>query len=161
MKKFNHQQNWTHILGIALSFAVSMPLLAAAEADSKQINASAKTNQAAIEIPRSVFTIPVKAADGRDPFFPLSRRMVVETKPGKIGETPTPPPVAVSLKGISRGAGNKRFALINDKTFTVDDEHEVVMNNSRVRIHCIEIKEDSVIVEVNGVRQELRMRPGL
>lgn len=148
-------------LGLTFSLAVTVPLLAVAETVSKPSSPSTKTNQAEIEVPRSVFTIPTKAGDGRDPFFPLSRRMVVEAKPDNSAETPTPVPVALSLKGISRGAGSKRYALINDKTFTVGDESEVVINNSRVRIHCIEIKEDSVIVEVNGARQELRMRPGI
>ena len=160
MKIFNHQQNWKFILGLTFSFAVTAPLLAVAETVSKPSSPSTKTNQAEIEIPRSVFTIPAKAGDGRDPFFPLSRRMVVEAKPDKATETPAPAPVAVSLKGIARGAGGKRYALINDKTFTVGDENEVLIDNSRVRIRCIEIKEDSVIIEQNGARQELRMRPG-
>jgi hypothetical protein len=159
MKKSQHQLNGLLIVGAVLSSITAMPFIALAETGSKKSSPSAQTNSDTIDVPRSIFTIPVKAGDGRDPFFP--RRTVVEAKPDKGGETPKPTAVSLSLKGISRGIGTRRYALINDKTFTVGDEHEVVVNNSRVRVNCIEIKEDSVIIEMNGVRQELRMRPGI
>jgi hypothetical protein len=161
MKKSHHQLNGLLIAGVVFSFTTATPFFALAETSAKKSSPSAQTTSDAIEVPRSLFTIPTKVGDGRDPFFPVSRRMVVEAKPDKGGDTPKPAAVSLLLKGISRGAGTKRYALINDKTFTVGDEHEVVVNNSRARVHCIEIKEDSVLIEINGTRQELRMRPGI
>jgi hypothetical protein len=69
-------------------------------------------------------------------------------------------PVALTLKGVS-GTEGRRFALINDKTFAAGEEREIAVGNGRVRVHCLDIREDSVTVEVNGSRQELRLRPGL
>jgi len=158
--KSNHQLNGLLITSVVLSLVTAVPLVTLAEARSKKGDPKTQANADAIEVPRSVFIIPSRAGDGRDPFFPLSRRMVVEAQPSKSGDTPKSEPISLVLKGISRNDRN-RFALINDKTFTAGEEREVVMNNSRVRVHCLEIKEDSVVVEVNGARKELRMRPGI
>lgn len=160
MKKSYHHFNGLLIASGILLFMAAIPSLAVAETGSKSSSSSGQTN-AAIVVPRSEFVLPTKASDGRDPFFPLSARINVSTKPEKTTEVPQPATVAMTLKGIARGVGTKRYALINDKTFTVGDEHEVLVSNSRVRVHCIEIKEDSVIIEINGARQELRMRPGI
>ena len=157
----SHQQlNGLLIVGLVLSVVTAATFTARADAGSKKSGPSTHANSDAIEVPRSVFTIPAKASDGRDPFFPLSRRMVVEAKPNN-GDTPKSAPVSLTLKGIARTPDKKRFAMINDKTFSAGEEREVMINNSRVRVHCVEIKEDSVVIEVNGERKELRMRPGL
>lgn len=161
MNRNHHLQlNGLILTSVVFVSAAVAPVAALAETSLQKAGAAAPTNSAAIEIPHSTFVIPTRPSDGRDPFFPLSRRLVVETQPDKGADIPKVAPVSLTLKGISRNPDNKRFALINDKTFASGEEGEVVMNNSRFRIHCIEIKEDSVVVEVNGARQELRMRPG-
>jgi type II secretory pathway component PulC len=157
--KSNHQLNGLLITSVALTLMTAAPLVTLAQTRSKTGNSTTQTNAETNVVPRSVFAIPTRAGDGRDPFFPLSRRMVVEAQTNKAGDTPKSAPVSLVLKGIAH-SGKDRYALINDKTFKAGEEGEVVMNNSRVRVHCLEIMEDSVVVEVNGTRQELRMRPG-
>jgi len=120
---------------------------------------SATNSLAAIEIPKSTFIIPTTTSQGRDPFFPLSRRMVVDATP-KTGTTPIAAPVNFVLQGIS-GTESKRFALINGRTLVVGEEREVPSGTTRVQVRCLEIREDSVKIEVNGVTSELKLRPGL
>lgn len=115
------------------------------------------TNAPAIKIPKSDFILPTSTDQGRDPFFPLSSRL--RSRPTS-NETIKAAPVTLSLKGVS-GTEGRRFALINDKTFAAGEEREIAVGNGRVRVHCLEIREDSVTVDVNGNRQELRLRPGL
>jgi hypothetical protein len=131
-----------------------------AESKPKQeTNKTAPTKADVIEVPRSEFVFPAKAGDGRDPFFPLSTRIRAEGKPAN-STTPKPVSVSLTLNGIS-GTESKRFALINGKTFVVGDQLEVPIGDARVRVLCVEIREDSTIVEVNGSRQELRLKPGI
>ena len=127
--------------------------------------AKATTNAAPaeLELPKSVFIIPATCEEGKDPFFPLSTRL----HPPPPVVTPTPTNVApavvqlvqLDLKGIS-GAVNHRLAIINNQTFAVGEEGEVAVNPGRVRVVCKEIKDDSVLVLVNGQERTLRLRPG-
>jgi len=117
------------------------------------------TNLARVEIPESEFVVPTSPIQGRDPFFPLSRRVMVEfandtAKPVKAA------PVALTLQGIS-GTESKRYALISGRTLVVGEEAEIVVGAGRARVRCINIKEDSVTIEVDGNVQELKLRPGL
>jgi len=108
------------------------------------------------EIPQSVFHIPTSAREGRDPFFPNA---VFGAQPVKPKEAA---PVDLSgfvLNGIT--SPPKRTAMINGRTFEIGESGEVRLpNGSRVLIKCIEIKNESAIIDVNGQRQELRMRFG-
>jgi hypothetical protein len=65
------------------------------------------------------------------------------------------------IKGFS-GTPARPLVIINDRTFGVNDEQEVVTPQGRVRVRCIEIrlKDEATIVEVNGGRRELRIRRG-
>lgn len=143
-------------LGLGSLHSTSPALAAAGTPKSPATNA----NPSAVERSKSAFIVPSNPSEGRDPFFPLSRRLVVEVAAPDNGEKPKVTPVTLALKGVS-GTESKRFALINDKTFAADEESEITIGTNKVRVHCIEIREDSVTVEVNGNRQELRLRPGL
>lgn len=110
---------------------------------------------AAIEIPTSQFAIPTVIADGRDPFFPESTRMI-KVPTTNTNSTIKSAPAALVLQGISG-----RFALINGRTFEAGEEGDVTAGKSKVHIHCISIREDGVTVEADGTRLELKMRPGL
>ena len=121
--------------------------------------AAVESKQEVIEVPRSDFALPSKAGEGRDPFFPLSRRLIVEVKP-KTDTGPKPVAITLTLNGVS-GTESKRYALINGKTFVVGDQLDVPVGEGRVPVLCIEIREDSAVVEVNGGRQELRLKPGI
>ena len=108
------------------------------------------------EPPKSVFTIPRAPQEGRDPFFPNSKRLF-------FTPIPRPPDVVqkaeLHLKGISGPAG-KRLAIVNNNTFGQGESGDVNTPSGRVHIRCLEIKNDSVIIEIGPERRELRMRNG-
>ena len=47
-------------------------------------------------------------------------------------------------------AANGRLAIINNRTMAVGEESEVTTSSGKVRIHCVEIKENSVMVRIAG-----------
>ncbi len=123
---------------------------------------AAGTNAAAaeLEIPQSVFVVPTKPQEGRDPFFPNSARLAATSS--KAGAEVNRSDLV--LKGISGTAG-RPFATINNHTFEVGEEGTVLTPTTppvRVRVRCVEIKpaEGSVIIEVGGERRELRFKLG-
>jgi hypothetical protein len=102
--------------------------------------------------PRSVFVIPANPKEGRDPFFPASLR------PYEHAQAAQPHTVEISslvLKGIS-GPPDNRLAIINNRTFAIGDEQDLVTAQGRIRIRCVEINANSVIIESGGQRQELK-----
>lgn len=139
----------------------SLLSLAAIKASAAQTNATAGASAAtkAIEVPTSEFSIPTSTAEGRDPFFPESLRVRANLNTN-TNATGRPIPAQLVLQGISV-VGTNRFALINGRTFIPNEDGEVPAGNGKVHLLCVSIKEDLVIVEVNGNRQELRLRPGL
>jgi hypothetical protein len=112
-------------------------------------------------IPQSVFIIPATPQEGKDPFFPLSMRPFTTT----VVRTNLQPTVAVAvtvdlkLNGIS-GTAARRLAIINNRTFEANEEGVVSTTSGPVRIRCLEIKDDSVLVQVGGEQRVLRLRPG-
>ena len=58
------------------------------------------------------------------------------------------------LRGFS-GPPDHRLAIINNHTFGVGDEGDVLTLHNRIHIRCVEIKEKSVVVESNGQRHEI------
>ncbi len=120
----------------------------------------AETNAAPAEviIPKSVFQDDAK--NGKDPFFPKSARRAARIPSST--ETVVAPIVQLALKGIS-GPANRRFALINNQTLAVGETAQVRIPNGQVKVHCWEIRNDSVIVSVEGdpEKKELKLREGL
>lgn len=98
-----------------------------------------------------------EAGIGKDPFFPKSTRRAAKVP--SINEPVVAPIVQLSLKGIS-GPSNRRFALINNKTFAVGETASVRIAGGHVNVHCWEITDNSVVVSVEGdpERKELRLR---
>ena len=74
--------------------------------------------------PKSVFVIPSKPAEGRDPFFPDSIRPYEEV----VAENNVNAPTATDLvvKTILVNQHGQAFAIINDQTFGVGDEGDVI-----------------------------------
>jgi len=108
-------------------------------------------------LPQSVFVQPRETAEGRDPFYPRSRRPYSKFDSGK--QVVVPQPVAdLTLKGIS-GSKEQPLAIINTTTFTSGEENDVLTKAGRMRIRCLEIKMDEGIVwvQVGGERRELRL----
>jgi hypothetical protein len=122
--------------------------LAAAPASQVQ---SAKTNSL-----RSVFILPVKPGEGRDPFFPKSHRPY-ETA---LTTTNAVEITALVVKGVS-GSSDRRLVIINNHTFAAGDIGDVITGQGRIRVHCVEIKPRSVVVEVSGQYQELPLTDNL
>ena len=89
---------------------------------------------------------------GRDPFFPNS------TRRGRLVETNRVEAVAnfnnIVLKGIS-GTAEKRLAIINNKTFEVGEEGNLSVGGHPTKVKCVEIREKSILISINGVTKEL------
>ena len=140
MKNFC-ENTMTILLLIASATALAVIAAPVAQAD--------KTNK--VETTRSVFILPSNPKEGRDPFFPNSNRpyeiaAAANTQTGNV--------TSLVLKGIS-GSQNHRLVIINNHTFATGDTGDVVTSDGRVRLRCIEIKTNSVIIEVGGQRREL------
>src|SRR5579862_4613042 len=104
-----------------------------------------------VEPPHSVFTIPADSKEGRDPFFLDSDRpyaAVAAANPRVADVT------SLVLKGFS-GSLNQRLVIINNHTFAAGDEGDVITSVGRIHLTCIEIKTNSVVIEVGGQRHEL------
>ena len=101
-------------------------------------------NSGGLVVTRSEFGV-----NGKDPFFPISIRNRVITKTPDI-----PEPVTfddLSLKGIGRG-----LAIINNRTFAIGEEANVKIKGVTRKVKLLKIlSENRVVVEVNGVTQEL------
>ena len=162
MKPFSPMLRPKPLLLAALLLWLAFPSLAAqTKTNSPPSPASAPTNAlpAQLEIPKSVFLIPTTPQQGKDPFFPRSMRLftsaVVSTN-----LQPTPAvTVELKLKGIS-GTLARRLAIINNRTFEANEEGAVSTASGLVRIRCLEIRADSVLVQIGGERRILRLRPG-
>jgi len=117
------------------------------------VAAAPTTKPAAPEVVvRSVFVMPTNPNEGRDPFFPNSSRPYETAMAGKphIGDVSS-----LVLKGVS-GPPDARLAIINNHTFGIGDEQDLVTSQGRIHIRCIEIKTNSVVIESAGQRHELK-----
>ena len=110
-------------------------------------------------VPQSVFTIPASAAEGRDPFYPNAHYLTggTEVKRAPIQTEAD----LLELKGVS-GSADRRLAMISaggiNRTLAVGEEAEYRTANGHLRVRCVDIKGESVVVEVDGERRELRLR---
>ena len=124
--------------------------------------AASSTNGAPKEtpVPKSVFVMPKDKDQGVDPFFPKSHYPYTGPVVPIVIPTNTPEPVRVEvdlkLKAIS-GLPEHRLALINNHTFEAGEEGEIITNKGRMRIRCLEIHQDSAVVQVGSERRELRL----
>ena len=119
--------------------------------------AATAAGQTVTEAPmRSVFVIPSNPQEGRDPFFPTSSRPYQHAQP--VARPHSADITSLVLKGIS-GPSDNRLAIINNRTFAVGDEQDLVTSQGRLRVHCVEIKPDSVVVEFAGESHELKYVP--
>ena len=98
----------------------------------------------------SVFVMPANAHEGRDPFFPESTRPYE----GAAATKRTVEVNTLSVKGISIEHGQS-MAIINNHTFAVGDEGDVITPSGRVHLRCIDIRAGTVVIEVNGTKREL------
>lgn len=100
----------------------------------------------------SVFQMPASARDGRDPFFPDSLRPYEES----ATVTNRPAATILTVKGRSIEHGHVML-IINNHTFAVGDEGDVLTGGKPAHLRLVEITADTAVVEVNGSRRELRI----
>lgn len=61
---------------------------------------------------------------------------------------------ALVVKGVS-GSPDHRLVIINNHTFAAGDIADVITDQGRIRVRCVEIKPRSVVIEVRGQYHEL------
>ena len=157
----NILKQFSQILGMQV-------LLLAAIAAHYPAHGAIATNAASTEKSNTVFEEPsVRKSvfeddlkNGKDPFFHKSIRRA-DKAPAANTEV-VAPVVQLALKGIS-GPASRRFALINNQPLAVGETAYVRIATGQVKVRCVEIREDSVIVSVEGdpEQKELRLREGL
>lgn len=159
-----------------LAFGVSFQSAAAAKtnlvAKARTVNPKAKgpaanekaksgglalTNLISATVPQSTFTVPRKATEARDPFFPNSVRVygveqTVKPDPG-LGSS-----VDVVLRGIS-GSPARPLAIINTTTFAIGETAEVLHKGGRTKVECINIDmaKGTVLLQIGAERRQLQL----
>lgn len=103
---------------------------------------------------KSIFELPASPKDGRDPFFPESIR-TLDTTPAAVHTVEI---TSLRVPGIS-GTPGHLFAIINNHTFAVGDEGDVLTPAGRVNLRCLEIQPDYVMVEINGQVHRINLTP--
>lgn len=118
---------------------------------------------APLAVPQAAFTDDTQA--GKDPFFPHSTRRQ-ETIVRVTPMSKTAPNVTylsyLSLKGIS-GLDGQKLALINSATVAQGELAEIRLSGQILKIRCREIRERSVVVELEGGGEvrEIKLREGI
>jgi hypothetical protein len=64
----------------------------------------------------------------------------------------------IGLKGIT-GTVTKRLCILNNRTFEVGETAEMKVSGQTVIVKCLEIKNNSAIVTINGLEKELNLVP--
>lgn len=100
---------------------------------------------------------------GKDPFFPKSTR-IPQVKTNELVE-PLPPvqpvvPDEIVLKGINL-LKDRRYCILNNRTVTVGEEFDLKLKGKVYKVRCVEIKDKSVVIGVNGISKELPLRNGI
>ena len=108
--------------------------------------------------PKSIFVIDL--ATVKDPFYPNSKRwkdLIPKTKAVVVIEQPLFPD-EIRCQGFS-GGSEKRLAIVNNKTIEKGEKWEITLKSGqRVQVHCLDVKEKSVTLEVNGITKDLGLR---
>ena len=107
-----------------------------------------------IVAPHSTFIQPTTQAEGRDPFYPESTR-VFDSAPVATQQAHVEAPTSLTVKGVSVVNGHT-YVILNNHTFGIGDEGDVISGSTHVHVHCLEIRPGTVIVEINGARHEIR-----
>jgi hypothetical protein len=106
---------------------------------------------------RAVFDMPANPQEGRDPFYPKSMRPYENAVQRITNAAPIAIVADLKLKALS-GTPDHRLALVNNHTFETGEEADVTTSTGRLKIRCLEIDTDSVVVQVGSERRELRLR---
>jgi hypothetical protein len=133
---------------------------AAKGSDAKSV-AEAKTNAAplVVEIPKSTFASSTDSG-GKDPFFPDTLRFQRVADSGNRTNKVAVAAPEIKVNGFT-GNPAQPLVILNNVTFGIGDETTVPTPAGRVRVRCVEIRvaEQIAVVEINGVRRELKFAP--
>jgi hypothetical protein len=105
-----------------------------------------------------------RGVDDRIALTNTARLLVLEDQPALTlswaTAVSTRVPAQLTLKGIS-GSGQRRFALVNDRTLEKNEQARIRVGNSNLTVRCLEIRDASVILQLNGSAEktELFLRP--
>jgi len=154
-RKLSTRLHWVLSISVAvLSFIAS---LSSAPAAMPHLDEVVSTKSAFTDDPKF----------GRDPFFPKSTRRKPVEVVTRISTTPdasafTQVAGSVVLKGIS-GVRGKRLALLNNRTMEAGEEADFKVNNQLVKIKCVEVREKSVVIGLEGTTEtkEIHLRSGM
>ena len=138
----------TLFFALTLGSALAAPAPATTNAAAKLAVTTAK---AAPAPPRAIFIQPTSNRDGHDPFYPESGRpfeSAAASAPHAVELT------TLAVKGFSVVRG-RPMVIINNHSFMVGDEGDVIGTGGRAHLRCVEIRSDTVIVEINGSRHEI------
>jgi hypothetical protein len=139
----------------AFATKVMAAALAVGCAGVTMVHAAPATKSGKTNFVHSEFILPSNPKEGRDPFYPDSIR------PYENAAAASPRTAAITslvLKGFSGDLSN-RLVIINNHTFAAGDEGDVTTSTGRVHVRCVEIKTNSVIVEVDNQYHELSYTP--
>lgn len=158
MTTYERLQITTTLLAGLTVMATSSPGLAAGQAAKNTPKTPAAFEVVPeLPIPQSAFVIPSQPTEGRNPFFPQS---TVPVAAPPITPNHLLDPSLFILNGIT--SPPRRTAMINGRTFEPGEEGEIrFASGNRTMIKCEEIRADSAIIVVGGVRREIKMRSGL
>jgi hypothetical protein len=140
----------------------AQPMAAVKPAAPANTNASGSASNDLASAYVSVFEdlLPPK---GQDPFFPKSRRRKPAPTPTLEAVAQAAPAAPVDailvLKGIV-GSANRRLAIINNETLETGETSAVRVPDGRVRLRCLEIGPDYVLIKVEGEDQPKRLELG-
>jgi len=124
-------------------------MLAAAGFSTRGLSA---TNTAAPAAPiLSAFVLPSNPQEGRDPFYPESTRPYIVSAAATNNVAPA---ASLIIRGFS-GTSENRTVIINNHSFGVGDEGDVLTAGGRVHIRCLAIKANGVVIEANHQLREL------
>jgi hypothetical protein len=125
--------------------SISALLLATTAA---QAAPNVQTNQPA---PVSVFLLPANPHQGCDPFFPESIRPYESAmaSPKHAADISS-----LVIKGFL-GTAAQPVVIINDHAFAPGDDGDILTPEGRVHLHCLQIQDQTVVIEVNGQSHEL------
>jgi hypothetical protein len=109
-------------------------------------------------LPKSVFKVPASPEEGINPFFPSIPKpvaVVAATNAPKVQE-----PTGFVLNGIT--GPPLRSAMINGRTFLIGEVGEVrLQTGDKVLIKCEDIGDERAVIEIGGMKKELRLRLGI
>ena len=101
---------------------------------------------------RSVFIMPASPKEGRDPFFPESTRVYEVAGPAIVSQVAEI--TTLKVKGYSIVNGQP-MVIINNHSFMINDEGDVLTSGGRVHVRCLDIKASTAVITANGQRLDL------